>query len=73
MRAIFEIEWEDSLGQEWMTENSLNIHLKRYAKNPVVVHKLYDISNDMSNDIRRHIFKDGIKLVRTWATGSTEE
>ena len=69
MRAIFEIEWEDSLGQEWMTENSLNIHLKRYAKNPVVVHKLYDISSD----IRGHVFKDGIKLVRTWATGSTEE
>ena len=69
MRAIFEIEWEDSLGQEWMTENSLNIHLKRYAKNPVVVHKLYDISND----IRGHIFKDGVRLVRTWATGSTEE
>ena len=65
MKAIFELEWDDKLGQDWMTEDSLDSHLKRHVKERVVVHKLYD----MSNDIRGHIFRNGIRLVKTWATG----
>ena len=64
MQSIFLIEWEDKLGKDWMTENSLIEHLKKRVANPIVVHKLYEVKGIGDGPI----FRDGFRLVKTWAS-----